>query len=635
MALFLLPPTDKKASLEFRITYKHRPSWRFVAKIGSAQIRHAREWVMGGTNEQNEPLVEVPSVQFVAHGHDKSESVNLSSTMLVLVKNPDGASSKLDVGRLQKYLHSRPGFLSSPVLREEESLTVIDVEVVDQHTLECIGAYGYVLLIDLSENPCDPIAELKLGSSINKRRYPLKHWLSQYEGHGDLATVVHIVSDYFAHWDDQDYANFSLDISDEGGFEMINWVFSRAGLLFPGHADFDLSLCYDAVYKSALMFNDFESLLNGSVDTIYHRVKHCLDGPRASSPTTSLACHSIMAIQSIPIHRPSSNSRISSQNIRSQVELKSTSIDYLDQRLRKSREQGFLERIDVIELESFFLNIVNNGIVVLNQCSKAEILTKELFCVALAMMQFNVDYGDTTCELSKDQVTELWTDYNTRELSGYKVPFTSHVFNKISNGAPRSPRWFISAFIRTVYGEVRRSFRAGRSPPQNSAEWALRYMDYLRHQPVVDLDFDEPTPLETMAAWLTNFKEKQSWNDEKFLQKHNIGLYRIGYLCAFERDFISGLKKAVNLHPMYRNPHKFSGAQISTKLYFCKDEDEKVAHENVLKAYRKISEELSGLARPFDFDRGYNQNMIHFPTDCWQKTAYDFFHDAYLEAGQE
>ena len=606
-----------------------------MSKISPAQIRRARDWVIGGTNEQNESLVDVPYVQFVAHNNDKSESVNLSSTMLVLVKNPDDDSSKLDVGRLQKYLFSRPGFLSSPVLREEESLTVIDVEVVDQHTLESIGTHGYVLLIDLSEDPCDPIAELKLGSSINKRRYTLKHWLSQSEGHGNLATVVHIVSDYFANWDDQDYANFSLDISDEGGFEMINWVFSRAGLLYPGHADFDLSLCYDAVYKSALIFNDFESLLNGSVDTIYNRVKHCLDGPRASSRTTSLACHSIMAIQNTRIHRPSSNSRTSSQSIRSQVELKSTSIDYLDQRLSMSREQGFLERANVIELESFFLNIINNGIVVLNQCSKADILTKELFCVAIAMMQFNVDYGDSTNELTKEQVMELWTDYNTKGISGYKVPFTSHVFNKISNGAPRSARWFISAFSRTVYGEVRRSFRAGRSPPQNSAEWALRYMDYLCHQPKVDLDFDEPTPLDTMAAWLTNFKEKQLWNDEKFLEKHNIGLHRIGYLCAFERDFISGLKKAVNLHPMYRNPHKFSGAQISTKLYFCRDEDEKVAHENVLKAYRKISEELSGLTQPFDFDLGYNDNMIHFQPDCWQRTAYDFFHDAYLEAGQE
>ena len=114
---------------------------------------------------------------------------------------------------------------------------------------------------------------------------------------------------------------------------MINWVFSRAGLLYPGHADFDLSLCYDAVYKSCSIFNDFESLLNGSVDTIYNRVKHCLDGPRASSPTTSLACHSIMAIQNTRIHRPPSNSRTSSQNIRSQVELKSTSIAYLDLRL--------------------------------------------------------------------------------------------------------------------------------------------------------------------------------------------------------------------------------------------------------------------------------------------------------------
>ena len=144
-----------------------------------------------------------------------------------------------------------------------------------------------------------------------------------------------------------------------------------------------------------------------------------------------------------------------------------------------SREQGFLERANVIELESFFLNIITNGIVVLNQCSKADILTKELFCVAIAMMQFNVDYGDSTNELTKEQVMELWTDYNTKEISGYKVPFTSHVFNKISNGAPRSARWFISAFSRTVYGEVRRSFRAGMSPPQNSAEWALRYKDYL------------------------------------------------------------------------------------------------------------------------------------------------------------
>ena len=90
---------------------------------------------MGSTNEQNEPHLDVPCVQFVAHNNDKSESVNLSSTMLVLVKNPDDDSSKLDVGRLRKYLFNRPGFLSSPVLREEESLTVIDVEVVDQHTL--------------------------------------------------------------------------------------------------------------------------------------------------------------------------------------------------------------------------------------------------------------------------------------------------------------------------------------------------------------------------------------------------------------------------------------------------------------------------------------------------------------------
>ena len=60
-----------------------------------------------------------------------------------------------------------------------------------------------------------------------------------------------------------------------------------------------------------------------------------------------------------------------------------------------------------------------------------------------------------------------------------------------------------------------------------------------------------------------------------------------------------------------------------------------MTHENVLKAYRKISEELSGLSQPFDFDLGYNQNMIHFPADPWQKTAYGIFHDAYMEARQE
>lgn len=606
-----------------------------MAKIDSTQIRQAREWVMGRTNEQNESLVDAPSVQFVSQYNDKSISAKLASCMLVLVKNSDDKTSKLDVSRLQEYLLSRPGFLSSPALREEESLTVIDVEVVDQHTLESIGTHGYVLLIDLSENPVDPIDELRLGSAINKRRHTLKHWLKQSkEGHENHATVVHIVSDFFAHWDDLDYQNFSLNISDEGGFEMVNWVFSRAGL-YPGHADFDLSLCYDAVYKSALMFSDFKGLLNNSVETIYNRVKHCLDGPRASSPTTSLACHSIMAIQHTNIYRPSSNSRDISQSIRSQVELKLTSIEFLDNLLRKSQRQGFLHKSDVIELESFFLNIINKGIVVLNQCSKEEIFHRELFSVALAMMQFNVDLGDSTNGLSKDQVMELWNAYNTEETFDCKVPFTSYILNKISNGAPRSARWFISAFYRTVYGEVRRSFRGGRSPPNNSAEWALQYMNYLGHQPAEGLDLDEPTPLNTLAEWLTEFKEEQSWNDEKFLQEHNIGLHRISYLCAFERDFISALKKAVDLHPMYRNPHKFSGAEISTKLYFCRDEDDKIAHERVLKAYRKISEALSELDQPFDYDLGYNENNIYFGQDCWQKVAYDFFHHAYLEAGLE
>ena len=607
-----------------------------MAKIGSTQIRQAREWVMGGINEQIEPLVETPSVQFVPHFKDNSISAELASSMLVLVKNPDGNDApKLDVRRLQKYLLSRPGYLSSPEIREEESLVVLDVDVVDQHTLENIGIHGFVLLIDLSENPRDPIDELRLGSSINKRRHSFKHWLKQSkEIYHDHATIVHIVSDYFANWDDQDYANFSLELSDEGGFDVVNWVFSRAGL-YPGHADFDLSLCYDAVYKSALKFSNFEGLLNQSVETIYNRVKHCLDGPRASSPTTSLACHSIMAIQNTHIHRPSSNTRNISQSIRSQVELKSTSIDFLDTLLSKSKMEGSLDRPDVIKLESFFLNIINNGIVVINQCSKGGIFHKELFCVALAMMHFNVDYGDSTNGLSKNQVMELWNAYNTQNISGCKVPFTEDIFRKISNGAKRSPRWFISSFYRTVYGEVRRSFRVGKSLPQNSAEWSLQYMNFLDVQQNEQQDLDEPTPLNTMAAWLTEFKEKQSWNKEEFLQKHNIGLYRIGYLCAFERDFSSALKKAVNLHPLYRNPHKFSGAQISTKLYFCRDEDEKITHENVLKAYRKISEELSELIQPFDFDHGFNEIDMDFGQECWQKMAYEFFHQAYLGGEQE
>ena len=60
-----------------------------------------------------------------------------------------------------------------------------------------------------------------------------------------------------------------------------------------------------------------------------------------------------------------------------------------------------------------------------------------------------------------------------------------------------------------------------------------------------------------------------------------------------------------------------------------------MTHENVLKAYRKISEELSGLSQPFDFDLELQSKQIHFPADPWQKTAYGIFHDAYMEARQE
>ena len=76
----------------------------------------------------------------------------------------------------------------------------------------------------------------------------------------------------------------------------------------------------------------------------------------------------------------------------------------------------------------------------------------------------------------------LWKDYNTRGIPGYKVPFTSHVFNKISNGALRSPRWFISVFVEQFTVKSADVFER-EGPPQNSAEWALRYMEHLVTSP--------------------------------------------------------------------------------------------------------------------------------------------------------
>ena len=78
---------------------------------------------------------------------------------------------------------------------------------------------------------------------------------------------------------------------------------------------------------------------------------------------------------------------------------------------------------------------------------------------------------------------------------------------------------------------------------------------------------------------------------------------------------------------MYRNPHNFWCPNIDETLFL--GMRTRKSPTKCTKAYRKISEELSGLTQPFDFDLGFNDNMIHFQPDCWQRTAYDFFHDAY------
>ena len=103
-------------------------------------------------------------------------------------------------------------------------------------------------------------------------------------------------------------------------------------------------------------------------------------------------------------------------------------------------------------------------------------------------------------------------------------------------------------------------------------------------------------------------QREQLWNDEKFLEKHNMGLHRIGYLCA-RKGFHFWIEKAVNLHPMYRNPHKFS-APKHRQTHFAGMRTR--VPTKTTKAHRKISEELSGLTQTFDFDLGYNDNMIHF-----------------------